>query len=114
MSRWITKSIEYWDRINEGKTEHDLSESMKLIAEYDRIVEKAGEEYKYESPSRYYRDGYNTYKRMYEEREKYVLFLLGPSVPPSSDLAERSGRRYKRKNHQVMAFRSEKRESVLL
>ena len=108
MSRWITKSIEYWDRINEGKAEHDLSESMKLIAEYDRIMEKAREEYEYEPPSRYYREGYNTYKRMYEERERYVLFLLDPSVPPSNNLAERSGRRYKRKNLQVMAFRSEK------
>ena len=108
MSRWITKSIEYWNRINEGKAEHDLSESMKLIAEYDRIMEKAREEYEYEPPSRYYREGYNTYKRMYEERERYVLFLLDPSVPPSNNLAERSGRRYKRKNLQVMAFRSEK------
>lgn len=108
MSRWIAKSIDYWDRINEGKAEYDLSESMKLIAEYDRIVEKAREEYEYEPPSRYYREGYNTYKRMYEERERYVLFLLDPSVPPSNNLAERSGRRYKRKNLQVMAFRSEK------
>jgi hypothetical protein len=108
MSRWITKSIEYWNRINEGKAEHDLSESMKLISEYDRIMEKAREEYEYEPPSRYYREGYNTYKRMYEERERYVLFLLDPSVPPSNNLTERSGRRYKRKNLQVMAFRSEK------
>lgn len=111
MSQWIKKSIDYWNQLDEGKREYDLSESMKLIAEYDRIMEKAKEEYEYEPPRRYYREGYNTYKRMYEERERYVLFLLDPSVPPNNNLVERSGRRYKRKNLQVMAFRSEKGRS---
>lgn len=107
MLAWIKKSIHYWKQIKKGEKEHDLAEAMKLIAEYDRIIENAKDEYEYEPPSRYYREGYNTCKRMYEEREKYVLFLLDPSIPPTNNLAERNGRRYKRKNSQVMTFRSE-------
>ena len=107
MLSWIKKSIHYWNQIKRGEKEHDLAEAMKLVAEYDRIMEKAKGEYEYEPPGSYYREGYNTYKRMYEEREKYVLFLIDPSIPPTNNLAERSGRRYKRKSSQVMAFRSE-------
>ena len=107
MLSWIKKSIHYWNQIKRGEKEHDLAEVMKLVAEYDRIMEKAKGEYEYEPPGSYYREGYNTYKRMYEEREKYVLFLIDPSIPPTNNLAERSGRRYKRKSSQVMAFRSE-------
>lgn len=108
MLAWIKKSIHYWKQIKKKEKEHDPAEAMKLIAEYDRIIEKAKDEYEYEPPGKYYREGYNTYKRMYEEREKYVLFLLDPTIPPTNNLAERSGRRYKRKSSQVMAFRSEK------
>ena len=47
---------------------------------------------------------------MSEDKEEYVLFLRNPSVPPTNNLAERNGRQFKRKAHQVMAFRS--REGV--
>jgi hypothetical protein len=49
------------------------------------ILTKAGEEYEYEPPSKYNREGYNTYKRMAEDPEEYVLFLRDPSVPPSNN-----------------------------
>ena len=39
--------------------------------------------------------------------EANVLFLLDPSVPPTNNLAERMGRKFKRKAHQVMSFRSQ-------
>ena len=108
MLAWIKKSIHYWNQIKKGEIGHDMSEANKLVDEYDAIMEKAKAEYEYEPPSSYYREGYNTFRRMYEERERYVLFLLEPSIPPTNNLAERSGRRYKRKSSQVMAFRSEK------
>lgn len=108
MRAWISKSVHYWNQVDDGEEEYDLAKAMGLIAEYDRIVEKAKSEYEYEPPSAYYREGYNTFRRMYDEREKYVLFLIDPSVPPTNNLAERSGRRYKRKSAQVMSFRSEK------
>ena len=68
----------------------------------------AREEYEYEPPSKYYREGYNTFKRMEETPDNYVLFLRDPSVPPTNNIAERYGRKYKRKAHQVMSFHSQK------
>lgn len=77
-----------------------------FLAEYDRIMEKARDEYEDESPSDYSGDGYNTYKRMEKDKEDYALFLRDPFVPPTNNLAEHYGRKFKRKSHQVMAFRS--------
>lgn len=42
----------------------------------------------------------------YEEEAEYILFLVDPSVPPTNNIAERSGRKIKRKSHQVISFRS--------
>ena len=108
MLQWISKAIKYWNLIDRGEEEYDGQEAEKLIEEFNRILEKAKEEYGYVPPTEYYRDGYNTFLRMYEDRESYILFLRNPSVPPTNNLAERSGRRYKRKNAQVMSFRSAK------
>ena len=52
------------------------------------------------------KDGYNLFKRMYENMEDYVLFLRDASVAPTNNDAERAGRKVKRKAHQVMSFRS--------
>ena len=71
------------------------------------IIRTAKEEYEYEPPSRYYKEGYNTYKRMEEKPEDYVLFLRDPKVPSTNNVAERFGRKYKRKAYQVMSFRSQ-------
>lgn len=108
MLQWISKAIRYWNLINRREEEYDEHVAEKLIEEFNRILEKAKEEYEYVPPTEYYRDGYNTFLRMYEDRESYILFLRNPSVPPTNNLAERSGRRYKRKNAQVMSFRSAK------
>lgn len=106
--QWITKAVKYWNLIDKGEKEYDEREAEELIAEFNRILEKAKEEYEYVPPTEYYRDGYNTFLRMYEDRESYTLFLRNPAVPPTNNMAERSGRRYKRKNAQVMSFRSAK------
>ena len=108
MLQWISRAVKYWNLINSGEEEYDEQEAEKLIDEFNRILEKAKEEYEYVPPTDYYRDGYNTFLRMYEDRESYILFLRNPSVPSTNNLAERSGRRYKRKNAQVMSFRSMK------
>ena len=71
------------------------------------ILQTAKEEYENEPPSKYYRDGYNTYKRMEEKPDDYILFLRDPRVPPTNNVAERAARKYKRKAHQVMSFRSQ-------
>ena len=44
---------------------------------------------------------------MAEDPEEYVLFLRDTSVPPSNNIAERFARKFKRKAHQVMSFRSQ-------
>lgn len=46
-------------------------------------------------------------ERMEESPEEYVLFLRDPGVPPTNNTAERYGRKFKRKAHQVMSFRSQ-------
>lgn len=106
MLKWIQKSIHYWNTIHDGETP-DEGVVAELLEEYDRIIEKAREEYEYEPPGEYFREGYNTYKRMEGDKEDYVLFLRDPSVPPTNNLSERYGRKFKRKAHQVMAFRSD-------
>ena len=49
---------------------------------------------------------FNTIRRMIEAPEEYTLFLVDPTVPPTHNMAERCGRKYKRKSHQVISFRS--------
>ena len=108
MLAWIKKSIHCWNRWHEGAEKYSKSKVRELIKEYGEILDKAKSEYEYEPPSTYYKDGFNTFLRMFENKEDYLLFLRDPSVPPTNNLAERSGRRYKRKNAQVMSFRSQK------
>ena len=73
---------------------------------YNQILELAKEEYEYEPPSNYYKDGYNLYKRLDEYRSSHLLFLHDTRIPTNNNLCERKGRVFKRKQRQVMAFRS--------
>ncbi|MCD7834389.1 MAG: transposase [Lachnospiraceae bacterium] len=70
------------------------------------IIRKAGDEYEYEPADKYFRDGYNLYKRMSEDKENYLLFLHESDVEPTNNAAERAGRKYKRKSAAAMGFRS--------
>jgi hypothetical protein len=58
------------------------------------------------SQGNYYRDGYNLYKRLDKYRNSHLLFLHDERVPTNNNLCERKGRIFKRKQKQVMAFRS--------
>lgn len=78
----------------------------KLEARYDEILEMARSEYEYEPASDYYRDGFNLYLRMAKYRGAHLLFLHDRRVPHTNALAERLIRIYKRKQQQVMCFRS--------
>jgi hypothetical protein len=78
----------------------------ELEGRYDAILELAKKEYEYEPPSKYYREGFNLYKRMLKYRDCHLLFLHDRRVPHSNNLAERLLRIYKRKQAQVMTFRS--------
>lgn len=73
---------------------------------YLEILNTAKEEYKYEPPSDYYKDGFNLYKRMDEYMQNHLLFLHDSRVPATNNEAERDLRSYKRKQKQAVSFRS--------
>ena len=106
MKDWVSKSIHYWNTVNNGGG-YDSKAVDMLLAEYDDIIAKGQEEYDYEPPSKYYMEGYNLFCRMRDDKEEYVLFLRDPTVPPTNNLVERFARVVKRKAHQVMTRRSQ-------
>lgn len=105
MLEWVQSAIHYWKEIH-GTGIVDEKKIQEFDKRYDEILQKAKEEYEYEPPSEYFREGYNCYKRMESDKQDYVLFLHDPTVAPTNNLAERNGRKFKRKASQVMGFRS--------
>lgn len=74
---------------------------------FDKIIEIGEKEYKDNPPSKYYRNGYNTFKRMRDYKEYVFYFLEHPEIPYTNNDAERKLRQIKRKSKQVGAFRSD-------
>ena len=85
----------------------DSAKVKEFEAGFDDILSLAKQEYEYEPPSKYYRDGFNLFKKFFEYRDNHLLFLHDRRVPYSNSLSERLLRVYKRKQHQVMTFRSD-------
>lgn len=106
MKEWIKDAVTYWNDIQDGGKEAP-EKAAELDRRYDEIMAAAKSEYEYEPPGEYYKEGYNLYKRMSEEKERYTLFLHNPSVEPDNNLAERCARKFKRKAAQAMCFRSQ-------
>lgn len=106
MLEWIKEAIHYRNIVVE-RGEEKREKTEELQKRYGEILEKAKEEYEYEPPGEYFKDGYKLYKRMSEDREAYLLFLKDMTIPPTNNAAENAARKYKRKNAQVMCFRSE-------
>lgn len=106
MKEWIKDAVTYWNEIQDGGEEAS-EKAAESDRRYDEIMAAAKSEYEYEPPSEYFKEGYNLYKRMSEEKERYTLFLHNPSVEPDNNLAERCARKFKRKAAQVMCFRSQ-------
>ena len=75
-------------------------------ASYDEILKQAKDEYDYEPPGKYNKKGFNLYRRLEKYKKEHLLFLHDRKVSYSNSLAERLLRVFKRKQHQVMAFRS--------
>ena len=73
---------------------------------FGQILDIADREYEYVPPSKYYMNGLNLKKRLREFREAHLLFLHDKNVPAENNLAERLLRIFKRKERQVMSFRS--------
>lgn len=79
----------------------------ELEARYEETLDLAEKEYAYEPPSKYYVDGFNLYKRLRKYKSSHLLFLHDKRVPHNNNLAERLLRVYKRKQSQMMTFRSD-------
>ena len=67
---------------------------------------QAKEEYEYIPASKYYKDGYNLYRRMEKYKNNHLLFLHDIRVPTTNNESERLLRKYKRKQKQAITFRS--------
>ena len=106
MYKLLQEMIHYRNSIDEAKG-FDEKTVKDFEDRYDSILEEAHTEYEYIPPSKYYRDGYNLYKRMAKYRLSHLLFLHDIRVPHNNNLAERLLRVFKRKQHQVMSFRSD-------
>ena len=73
---------------------------------FDEIAQEAKRSYEDVPPGDYYKEGYNLSVRLNEDRDAILLFLHDLTVPATNNTCERAARVYKRKNHQVMSFRS--------
>ena len=99
------KELDPDDNLNPD--EIDPGKVAAFEARYDEILSLAADEYEYEPPNmKYYPEGFNLYKRMMEYRVNHLLFLHDKNVDPTNNLSERFLRTFKRKQHQVMTFRS--------
>ena len=105
----IQEMIHFWnglDPCGPNPDEVDPEKVAAFEARYDEILKIAEEEYNYEPPSKYYKEGFNLFKKMGKYRENHLLFLHDIRVPPTNNLSERLLRIFKRKQRQVMTFRS--------
>ena len=105
MRELIQQMIHYRNCLNPD----ELLEKDKVLEfekEYLKILAIAKDEYEYEPPSKYYIEGYNLYKRLEKFKNNHLLFLHDARVPTNNNLSERLARAFKRKQRQVMSFRS--------
>jgi hypothetical protein len=107
MEKWIVDALAYWNEVHKPDGQPDPKRTKELLNEYDSIIELAGKEYANGIPKKYFRDGYNLYKRMRDKKEDYVRFLHNMEVCPQNNLCERRARVVKRKGHAVITFRSD-------
>jgi len=105
MHRLIQEMIHYRKGLG---TEDDLDAAKVREFEdrYREVLRKAREEYEYEPPSAYYREGYNLYKRMDEYMSNHLLFLHDKNLPYTNNLSERLLRPVKRMQRQAVTLRS--------
>lgn len=101
MKNHLSNAIHIVKSGNLSKENHDM-----IIAEYERILLIAESEYEVSPPSKYYRNGFNLFKRMKEFEKEHLFFLDHPEVGYTNNISERNLRAYKRKQKQAVTFRS--------
>lgn len=105
MHSLIQEMIHYRNNLSESE-QPDPQTIFRYEERYQEILATARNEYDYEPPGKYYRDGYNLYKRMERYMKYHLLFLHDKNVPATNNEAERLLRKYKRKQAQAVSFRS--------
>ncbi len=105
MHTLIQEMVHYRNSLLPG-ADPDVEKVVSLENRYDAILSKAREEYEYDPPGAYFKDGYNLYRRMEKYRDNHLLFLHDTRVPATNNEAERHLRNYKRKQAQAVSFRS--------
>ena len=81
-------------------------EVLQLRKEYFNILKTAKAEYKKHPPDKGYVEGLNLSKRMREFGYAHTHFLDHPEVDFTNNVSERCARKYKRKQQQMVTFRS--------
>lgn len=107
MRSLVQEMIHYRNHLLPGET-CDADRVSMYEAKYKEILSRAKEEYEYEPPGAYYKEGYNLYLRLEKYMANHVLFLHDCRVPTTNNEAERLLRSYKRKQVQAVSFRSQK------
>lgn len=105
MRSLLQKMIHYRNSLNPGE-EPDPDTVSALEQRYTEILQIAKKEYEDIPPNPYYPDGHNLFLRMDKFRKNHLLFLHDTRVPVTNNTAERLLRACKRKQAQVMSFRS--------
>ena len=105
MRKLIQEMIHYVNTLADDE-KADPDKVKDFECKYLQILKTAETEYEYEPPSKYYMDGYNLYLRLFKFKDSHLLFLHDERVPTTNNLCERLLRIFKRKQKQVMTFRS--------
>lgn len=105
MHKLLQEMIHY--RNDLGEDDLDPETVKDFENRYDEILRLAKEEYEYDPPSDYYKEGYNLYRRLEKYKDSELLFLHDKRVPANNSLVERLARIFKRKQNQMMVIRSE-------
>ena len=105
MREFLQEMIHYRN-MQEDDADPDLKEVEKYKCRWREILVVARSEYEYEPPGRYYKEGFNLYKRLDEYMDYHFTFLEDYSVPATNNFAERSLRLVKRKQQAAVTFRS--------
>jgi hypothetical protein len=111
MHALIREMIHFRNTLNEDDNRNpdqiDPDKVRGFEIKYDEILVLAKNEYEYEPPNKYFIEGFNLYKRLLEYRDSHLLFLHDRKVQPTNNLSERLLRVFKRKQKQMMTFRSD-------
>jgi hypothetical protein len=102
----LLRQMIHYRNSTQSDADIDSDYVKQFESKYMAILETAKDEYDYEPPSDYYKDGFNLFKRLRDFKDTHLLFLYDKRVPPTNNLSERLLRIFKRKQKQVMTFRS--------